>query len=155
MRKDMVQESKEEHYLNGRWQSQRDYYSKVAETNKLWHQSLLGISAIGSILVPVLLNIPAIPKWLPTVISVLVSAALALDNALHFGDNWRSFRQTLEILKRERAYFDAGIEPYTDAQTAFPLFVQRCEEAMGKEGESYFEKNKPVEQAVNGQSKVR
>src|SRR5437016_4640651 len=120
--------NKAEQYLNGRWQQQRDYYSKQSARNKRWHQYLLVFSTIAALIVPVLLNITEISKVVPTILSVLVSIALALDNVFHFGENWRSFRQTLEALKLERIYFEAGISPYTDPQTAFPLFVQTCEE---------------------------
>jgi len=136
------QVNKAEHYLTGRWQQQREYYSKQSARNKQWHQNLLLFSTVGAIAVPVLLNLAEVPKLVPTILSVLVSVALALDNVYHFGDNWRSFRQTLEALKQERVYFDAGIEHYTDAQTAFPLFVQRCEEITQAEGKVYFEKFK-------------
>jgi len=132
---------KAEAYLNGRWQQQRDYYSKQSARNKRWHQTLLLFSTIGALVVPVLLNIAEIPKWVPTILSVLVSVALALDNVYHYGDNWRSFRQTLEALKQERIFFETGIDPYADTRTAFPLFVEKCEEIMRGEGTSYFERH--------------
>ena len=87
-----------------------------------------------------LLNIAEVPKLVPTILSILVSVALALDNVYHYGDNWRSFRQTLEALKQERIFFETGIDPYQDPQTAFPLFVEKCEEVIRGEGKSYFEK---------------
>ena len=144
----MTQGSKEEDYLQGRWQSQKDYYSNQTKLYKFWHQAFLLISTIGALFVPVLLGFSQIPKVLPIVISLIVSSALALDNAFHFGDNWRSFRQTLEALKRERVYFDAGIEPYTNTHTAFQLFVRKNEDLMGKEGTEYFEVRKAVERTV-------
>src|SRR5260370_29131381 len=107
--------NKAEQYLNGRWQNQRDYYSRQSARNKCWHQYLLVFSTIGALIVPVLLNLAEVPKLVPTVLSVLVSSALALDNVFHFRENWRIFRQTLEVLKQERIYFEAGIGPYADA----------------------------------------
>ena len=133
---------KAEQYLNKRWKEQREYYSKKSARNKRWHQFLLVFSTVSALTVPVLLNLTEVPKLVPTILSVLVSVALALDNVFHFGENWRIFRQTLEALKQERVYFEAGVEPYTDAQTAFPLFVQTCEEIMQAEGKSYFERHK-------------
>jgi hypothetical protein len=79
----------------------------------------------------------------------MVSGALAVDNIFHFGDNWLSFRQTLEALKRERVYFETQVKPYTDAQTAFHLFVEKNEEIMGKEGEGYFEIQKSQDDVVS------
>lgn len=138
--------TKEEQYLTGRWQPQREYYSKQSARNKQWHQYLLVFSTIGALTVPVLLNIAEVPKWVPTILSVLVSIALALENVYHYGDNWRTFRQALEALKVERVLFEANVDPYSDQHTAFPLFVERCEEVMQIEGKSYFERFKSKKQ---------
>jgi Protein of unknown function (DUF4231) len=137
-----LQDDRAEVYLNGRWQQQCNYYSKRAISNKRWHQNLLLFSTISALVVPVLLNIVEIPKWVPTLLSVLVSVALTLDNVYHFGDNWRSFRQTLEALKRERILFETKSGSYEESETAFRLFVQRCEEIMQAEGKNYFERQK-------------
>jgi hypothetical protein len=133
----------EEPYLNERWQQQRDYYSRQSARNKSWHQSLLLFSTVGAIIVPVLLNITAVPKLLPTALSVLVAVAIALDTVYHFGDNWRAFRQALEALKRERVYYENRVGPYADTDTPFSLFVQTCEAIVSEESKSYFEIHRP------------
>jgi len=135
--------SQEERYLNGRWQQQRDYYSRQSARNKRWHQSLLVFSTISALLVPVLLNITGVPKLIPTVLSVLVAVAIALDTVYHFGDNWRAFRQALEALKRERVYYENKVGPYADIDVPFALFVQTCEAIMSEESKSYFEIHRP------------
>jgi len=143
----LQQGSKEEQYLNGRWAEQRGYYSKRSQRNKQWHQRLLFLNTIDAVIVPVLLNISQVPTLVPTILSVLVSAALALDSTYHFGDDWRIFRQVAEALKQERVYFENGLDPYDNPQTAFSLFVKECEEIMQVEGKSYFERHKPKEQS--------
>ena len=145
----MIQGSREEQYLQGRWKEQKEYYEQRSQTYKLWHQIFLLVGTIGALFVPVLLSFSEVPKLLPVIISLFVSISLALDNTFHFGDNWRSFRQALEALKRERVYFDTGIEPYTDPQTAFHLFVQKCENIIGKEEEGYFETHKSAEKITD------
>ena len=79
---------------------------------------------------------------MPTIVSVLVSVALALESVYQYGDNWRLFRQALESIKEERVLFEAGVDPYVDPQTAFSLFVEHCENIMRTEGKSYFERHK-------------
>ncbi len=39
--------SKAEQYLKGRWQQQRDYYSRQSARNKRWYQSLLLFSTVA------------------------------------------------------------------------------------------------------------
>lgn len=136
----MQPQTNQEKYLNERWQQQRDYYSKQSARNKRWHQSLLVFTAVGAIAVPILLNIPEVPKWVPTILSGLVAAATAIENVYHFGDNWRNFRQTLEMLKRERALFDAGVGPYKDPRVAFDRFVKTVEDLIAIETARYFPK---------------
>jgi ABC-type multidrug transport system fused ATPase/permease subunit len=137
--------TKQEQYFTERWPRHTIYYEKLSARNKLWHQSLLTFTVIGSIAVPILLNVPGIPKWIPTVLSGLVAAAAALGNVYRFGDNWRNFRQTLEALERERALFDTEVWPYEDPQVAFNRFVTRVEDIVASETARYFpdEEHKP------------
>jgi len=134
--------TKQETYLLQRWQTQRDYYSKQSARNKRWHQGLQLFIAVGAIAVPIILNIPEIPKQIPTILSGLVAGAAALENVYRFGDNWRNFRQTLEALKRERALFDASAGPYRDSENAFTLFVERVESLTSEETMRYFPKER-------------
>ena len=46
--------NKAETYLNGRWQQQRDYYSKQSTRNKRLHQNFLLFSSVSALVVPVL-----------------------------------------------------------------------------------------------------
>lgn len=137
--------NKEQKYLMERWQDQRDYYAKKARINKIWHQWLLSVSAVGAVVVPVLLNIAVIPSIIPTLISICVSIAIAVDSIYHFGDNWRVFRHTAEVLQQERTYYENGIKAYKDPATAFELFVENCEKILASEGAYYFEVHKPGE----------
>ncbi len=130
--------TRQETYMQQRWQTQRDYYSKQSARNKRWHQSLQLFIALGAIAVPIILNIPEIPKQIPTILSGLVAGAAALENVFRFGDNWRNFRQTLEVLKRERALFEAKAGPYRESEDAFTIFVERVESLISEETMRYF-----------------
>ncbi|HYN90229.1 MAG TPA: DUF4231 domain-containing protein [Ardenticatenaceae bacterium] len=130
--------SKEEIYLQQRWQSQRDYYSAKSAFYKRWHHGLQLFIALGAIAVPVILNIAQVPQLVPTILSALVAGAAALENVYRFGDNWRNFRQTLEGLKREKVMYDAGAGPYRETDNAFALFVERVESLISEETKVYF-----------------
>ena len=130
--------TKEETYLEERWQKQRDYYSKQSAQNKRWHQGVQFFIAIGAIAVPILLSISEVPKPFPTILSGLIAGAAALENVYRYGDNWRSYRQTLEALKRERALFVARAGVYGEPANAFPLFVERVESLLSEETMRYF-----------------
>ena len=130
--------TKEEAYLQERWQSQKDYYSKQSAQNKRLHQRIQLFITIGSIAVPILLSIAEVPKLIPTILSGLIAAAAALESVYHYGDNWRNYRQTLEALKREKALFSARAGSYKDLPNAFSLFVERVESLLSEETMRYF-----------------
>lgn len=130
--------NKQKYYLENRWQSQRDYYSRQAARNKRWHLALMVFTSLTSISVPILLNVPNVPKLIPTVLSGLVAMAAALENVYHFGDNWRNFRRTLEALKRERMLFEMGVGPYKNPERAFDRFVRTVENLIAEENRAYF-----------------
>jgi len=138
-------ESKEEKYLK-HWQDQRKYYSDRSKKYKRYHQSLLLFSTIGAIIVPILIATPEVSKIFPIILSGLVSIAIAVENVFHFGDNWRSFRQTLEGLRQERVFYDNRIGPYADVPDTFFLFVERSQAIMNTETTTYFEINKQKNQ---------
>jgi hypothetical protein len=144
------QGSQEQKYLTERWQPQREYYSRQSKINKRWHQWMLTFSAVGAVVVPVLLNISQIPGFVPTVISFMISIAIALDNIFHFGDNWKAFRQAGEALKQERIFFDNRLDHYSDPNTALSVFIKRCEAIMSSEGKYYFEVHKPGDRSPDG-----
>jgi hypothetical protein len=125
-------------YLKQRWQTQRDYYSKQSARNKSWYQSLQLFIVLGAIAVPIILNIPEVPKLIATILSGLIAGAAALENVYRFGENWRTFRQTLEALKRERVLFETGAGAYRKSENSFYLFVERVESLIGEETERYF-----------------
>ena len=132
---------REKKYLDERWQGQKNYYSDKVSFNKKWHQRLRLFVALTAVVIPILLSIPGVDKGIPTVLSALVGLATVTEGVYGFGDNWRSFRQTLEVLKRERALYDAKVEPYHDPATAFSMFVKNCEAAISQETGAYFERD--------------
>lgn len=139
--------TKEETYLQQRWQSQRDYYSKRSAENRRWHQSLQLFIALAAVAVPILLNISQVSTVIPMILSGLIAGATALENVYHYGDNWRNYRQTLETLKRERALFDAKAGLYGDQKKAFLLFVERVESVLSEETVRYFPDERSKAQA--------
>ncbi len=130
----------EQTYLETRWQSQKNYYSKNSGKNKKQYQQIQLTIGAGAIIVPLLLGIPDIPKWVPAIISAMVAVLAATENVYQFGDNWRNFRQASESLKRERALFDAEAGPYRISKDPFRRFVERCEDVIAAETGQYFQR---------------
>ena len=123
-----------------RWQNQKDYYSKKVGHFKNWHLGLQLYIGIIAVTVPILLVIPEISKLFPTILSGSIAIAAVIDNVNRYGENWRTFRTTLETLKRERALFDVGADAYQDLSVddAAVVFATRTEEILSTEWSGYF-----------------
>ncbi|MGZ9164721.1 MAG: DUF4231 domain-containing protein [Anaerolineales bacterium] len=97
---------------------------------------------------PIILGFPDVPTLVPTILSGLIAVAAGLENVYRYGDNWRTYRQTLEALKREKALFAARAGSYVDPANAFPLFVERVESLLSEETTRYFPEEASKAQAA-------
>ena len=127
-------------YLKQRIDQSRDWYDAKAVRAKAVYMRIRVVAVVGAVLVPVLANIhmgdyQAYAPIATTVVSLLVSIAVALDSAFHFGDQWKNYRSTEQFLSREKFLFQTGEGPYkeTDGDRAFILLVERCEAQISAE----------------------
>ena len=136
----MEQPDTETSYLENRWKSQKDYYSKNSRRNKKWYLRVKLFMGLGAVAVPVVLSIqePDL-RIFAGVLSAFVAGAAVLENVYNYGDNWRTFRQTSELLKRERVLYEAGAGPYRYTKNREIRFVERCEEIIAEETGQYFQ----------------
>jgi hypothetical protein len=132
--------SEEKYYINYRWNSQWEWYDKKASDAKKRYQTLQVIVVVGAAAVPVLVSMtPAVPSFVPIIISLAVTIAAGVENVFKYGDNWRNFRQAAEDLKREKSLYDVKAGPYRKAKRPFLLLVQRCEDIMSKQNGSWLQ----------------
>ncbi len=140
---------KTEEYLKARWEDQFEYYSSKASANKKIYQRIRLMVALIGFLIPVTVTLPnLIPSVIPAVLGVAVSFLTAWETIYRYGDNWRSFRQASEELKRERVYFESGSGSYArqNPQEAFIRFVENCEAIMAQESGSFFKRDAQTQQ---------
>jgi hypothetical protein len=132
-----------EEYITERVEKYRQWYDGKAVNAKMAFLRIRKVAVIGSALVPVVTNLPAltvanftIESNVPTtIISLLVVVVLALESVNHYGDQWKNYRSTEQFLVRERFLFQTGEGPYKDVEEkdAFVLFVERCEAQISAE----------------------
>jgi hypothetical protein len=77
-------------------------------------------------------------------VSLMVAAAVGLDEFFHFGERWRHFRRTAELLKAEGWLFIEGGGRYKVHQHKkdfhnrfFPVFATKVEEIIRRDVEVY------------------
>ena len=127
-------------YLRDRLDDQIRWHGDKAAWNQRWFRRLqLAQIAMGALIpfasgtVGLLLEadsaLPVIASGFLGVLIAFTGGVLAL---YAFQENWVSYRSTAEALKRERALYRAGVEPYQGAD-AFDLLVRRAEGIMTAE----------------------
>lgn len=129
-------------YLEHRVDDQLRYYEAAATRQKrrhIWTQSI--VIAFGTA-VPVIVNLPesafgtdltSFAKAVATLLSLTVAILTGLANFRKFDDLWLSYRMTEELLKREKYLYLTRSGDYSEAETAFPLFVERVEQLISVE----------------------
>jgi len=140
-------------YIKDRINDQLRFYDTKAVYYKRWYLSMRAATVIGGAIVPVLVNLNLNPlalnlwfsvwhinvvKVLTTLISLMVVLLVSLESVYHFKEQWRNYRSTGEMLKKEYYLFVSGKGRYAgkDPDIAFKLFVEKCETAIDVENAS-------------------
>ena len=147
---DMSDRRKE--WMRDRWLDQVRWFDRRALRANRRYSGLRIVAITGGVLVPALVSVSgttdtALGDWVKPaafVISVLVAISVGLDSFFHFGERWRHFRRTAELLKTEGWLFIEGGGRYKRYQhissfhdKAFPLFATKVEELVRRDVEVY------------------
>lgn len=132
-----------ETFVTERFDQYKNWYDINASKSKKKYLQMRCFSVVAGLMVPILINIPddyvifgaSIVKIIVPIISVSVSAAVALEGILHYREQWKNYRSTEQYLGHEIVAFKAGLGPYKamDPNSAFKLFVERVEDAIKSE----------------------
>ena len=147
----MAEDKKE--WMRDRWLDQVRWFDKKAAQANFRHSALRVVAITGGVLVPGLVSVSSNegsrwlrewPRPLAFVVSLLVAAAVGLDGFFRYGDRWRHFRRTAELLKIEGWYFIEGGGRYKQYQHRrdfhdrfFPVFATKVEELVKRDVEVY------------------
>lgn len=127
-------------YIEERVTQYRNWYDAKAVVAKKRYQGMRILAVVGGTLVPILANIDldlAIGGYqltnLPvTMISFVVVVAVALEDVLHYREQWKNYRSTEQSLGHEIVGFRTETGPYEGLgeRDAFKLLVERVEGAI-------------------------
>ena len=149
---DMTEDKKG--WMRDRWLEQVCWFDQRAEQSNRRHSYLRVIAIAGGVLIPGLVSVNPgssnsfwLWDWvrpLAFVVSLMVAAAVGLDEFFHFGERWRHFRRTAELLKTEGWLFIEGGGRYNKYvhrknfhDHLFPVFASKVEEFVRRDVEVY------------------
>lgn len=136
----------QKHALRSRWLDQVLWMEKRACATRNWYYILRLITIIGGVLIPALVSITftgtgaVIIRWITFFISLSVALSAAIEEFLKFGDRWRNYRRTVELLKVEGWQFFQLSGPYSRREShahAYPKFATRVEEIIQRDVQVY------------------
>jgi Protein of unknown function (DUF4231) len=123
-------------FLRDRWLDQLLWFESKAGLNQRRYYLLRLVTIVGGVIVPALVSLNVRENdvaetlaWITFSLSLVVAIAAALDGFFGFGERWRTFRRTAELLKADGwQYFELS-GPYVaaDHAAAFPRFTAHTE----------------------------
>src|SRR4051812_7118950 len=154
-------------FLRLRWLDQIVWMEGKADRARDWYYRLRLTTIIGGVIIPALVSlnisgtiVPVI--FLITFLSLLVAISAAVEEFFHYGERWRHYRRTVELLKVEGWQFFQKSGPYHDYGShagAYPAFAARVEDIIQRDVEVYItevvrEKEEKEEKPANTVSKT-
>ncbi len=126
-------------YIKNRYEDQRDWLSKKAESNQNRYRFLRVLSLICAVSIPFLTGFVSDEapffKILIGVLGVVIAFCEGVLSLYKYQDNWITYRNTLNSLTREKALFDTESGSYfglTEVD-AFRNFVSNVENILSNE----------------------
>ncbi|MGI9023554.1 MAG: DUF4231 domain-containing protein [Acidimicrobiales bacterium] len=132
-------------FLRSRWLDQVLWTEgKAPREQRRYH--VLRVTAIaGGVLVPALVSLDIgggegdAVRWVTFALGLLVALAVSLEGFFRFGERWRHYRRTAELLKIEGWQFFESAGPYQglDHRSAFPSFASRTEAIIQRDVDAF------------------
>jgi hypothetical protein len=130
----------EKHYLRSRWLDQVLWLEGKADQARKRYYRLRVATVLGAVIVPALVGLDVagdaeeVIRWLTFGVSLVVASCAAIEGFFRFGERWRHYRRTVELLKSEGwRFFQLG----ENQEGAFPAFATRVEEILQQDVDVY------------------
>jgi hypothetical protein len=133
-------------YLHSRWLNQLVWMEGRAGRSQRWYYLLRLVTIVGGVIVPALvtLNLQGTTGVAVTAatwtVSLLVAISAATEGFFRFGDRWRHYRRSAELLKIEGWEFSqltGHYDSFTTQADAHRLFAQRVEDILRQDVEGF------------------
>ena len=131
--------------LKSRWLDQVIWIEGRANLHRSWYYRLRLTAIIGGILIPICVTVSQVSSlgwvaWVATALGALVAIAAAVEEFFHYGERWRNFRNTAELLKIEGWQFLQLSGPYSRRKShahAYEKFAARVEGIIHRDVQIY------------------
>jgi hypothetical protein len=132
--------------LCARWLDQVVWMEGRADAARGRYYVLRLSAIIGGVIIPALVGLDvsgrsdSVFRWIAFVLGLIVAIAVAVEEFFRYGERWRHYRRTVEVLKAEGWQFFQLSGPYAGLQDharAYPMFAERVEAMVRHDVEVY------------------
>ena len=133
-------------FLESRWLDQLLWVEGRASHNRNRYYFWRLLTILGGVTVPALvtLNLNGSVRtplsWATFAVSLLVAISAAVEGFFRYGERWRHYRRTAELLKTEGWQFfqlTGHYRRHTTHASAYPLFASRVEDVLQQDIDAY------------------
>lgn len=136
-------------YLRMRWLDQVLWMEGRAARARDRYYQLRVTAILGGVLVPVLVGLTPVEgerkmlqffRYATAGLGAMVAMSSAIEQFFNYGDRWRTYRRSVELLKSNGWQFSQLTGPYskfTSHEGAYLLFVSQVEEVIQRDVEIY------------------
>jgi hypothetical protein len=164
-------DERQKRFMRSRWLDQVVWLEGKAKQAQQRYYGLRLVAIVGGLTVPALVSlnvstdsnkdlVPAI-SWTTFALSLLVAVAVAVEGFFRYGERWRHYRRTAELMKGQgwQFYELAGLyDGHRSHRTAFKAFATSIEGLIAADVDAYVsqvtrEKGRDAEQ--DGQAEAK
>lgn len=133
-------------FLRSRWLDQVHWLEHRATSCQRRYHRLAVVTLVGGLVIPALVGLGVgsaaaqTIRWVTFGVGLLVGLATAIEGLFCYGDRWRHYRQTTELLKSEGWQFFQHSGRYAgsaDHAAGYPLFAAQVEAILQHDVETY------------------
>lgn len=126
-------------YLKDRYEDQINWYeTRSAKNKKFYTLFQWGVIVLSATLPVLIVSLTRRLKWVTATIAAILAIGTAGLKTFKFQENWINYRTIAETLKKEKYFYEAGLNDYRDSSDKESLFVERVESLISREHSLWF-----------------
>ena len=138
------------HFMRGRWLDQTAWLEGKAKLCQRRYYALRLVAIVGGVTVPALVSlnvssdassdVASTIAWTTFALSLLVATAVSVEGFFRYGERWRHYRRTAELMKSQGWQFfelSGAYESHDSHKTAFRAFSTAVEQLLADDVDVY------------------
>lgn len=129
-------------YIADRLEKQREWHSRKSSLNQKHYITctIIQLAITASIPIVNYFSPQSLPGLIVTILGSLSASITSFTVIKKYHENWISYRQVSESLKRELMHFKTNTGSYADSTDPFSMLVDRTEQILATQNSLWIER---------------